>query len=350
MTKEEKIKIYYDNPKYCELCGKQIQYDGLISLQNQLKKRFCDYICSNTYVSRNSQKLSKKSKKIGIYCIENKTNKKKYIGQSTDIEDRLSHHKSNIKHGHSLVKKIREEMSVLNFTVDDFNFYILEECSSKELDDKEKFYIEKYNTYIDEHGYNEDLGGRYNQIRSKKHSERLSETKKKQFSDKKSDFYKRFLIGQDKTKKSVLQIDNYGKIVKEWTKGALEISDSLGIPIHNIYNAIEVLHKTSGFYWIKKEDYSQELVDNMIKKRSKEKVFQYSFNGDLVNEWASAHEAKLNINIDDKGIGSACKGQCLQFKGYIWSYTQLTKEQVLEKVYKIPKYIITRNTPDKEVM
>lgn len=37
-------------------------------------------------------------KKIGIYCIENIINGKKYIGQSINLKDRLYGHKTKLKH------------------------------------------------------------------------------------------------------------------------------------------------------------------------------------------------------------------------------------------------------------
>lgn len=359
MTTEEKINEYNKNPIFCEECNKAIPYDGKLSLSKQYKKRFCDKTCRNIFIAHNrnvnnnynSSNINKIENKIcGIYCIENLDNHKKYIGQSTDIKDRLSHHMSNIKYGHSLVRNIREEMEEMHYDVNDFDFYILEECSQNILDDKEKYYIQLYKTYDSNYGYNEDLGGRFTPIRSEKHNIRLSETKKKQFENKNTSFYFNFLLGQDKTKKPILQIDNNGNIIKEWTKGATDISEVLNIPIRNIYNSIEKLNKTEGYFWIRKSDYSEVLINNLSNKRRKEKVFQYSFNGDLINKWSSAHEAKVNIGIDDKGIASACKGESLQWKGFIWSYIELEKEDVLKLVSKIPQYIITRNTPDKKVV
>ena len=40
-----------------------------------------------------------KTKKSGIYCIENIVNHKKYIGQSIDVEERWKKHVSELKHG-----------------------------------------------------------------------------------------------------------------------------------------------------------------------------------------------------------------------------------------------------------
>ena len=83
---------------------------------------------------------------IGIYKIENLINGKLYIGQSIHIERRWQEHcrpstKSVIS---SAIKKYGKE----NFT-----FQVLEECSQEELDEKEIFYIEKFDSIVP-NGYN----------------------------------------------------------------------------------------------------------------------------------------------------------------------------------------------------
>lgn len=83
---------------------------------------------------------------IGIYKIENLINHKIYIGQSIHIERRWSEHcfpstKSIIS---AAIKKYGKE---------NFSFQILEECFPEELDEKEIFYINKFNC-IAPNGYN----------------------------------------------------------------------------------------------------------------------------------------------------------------------------------------------------
>ena len=88
----------------------------------------------------------------GIYKIENKINGKVYIGQSVNIERRWKCHKTHSKtYDEPLYNEIRE------YGIENFDWYIIEECNKIELRDKEKYYIKKYNSVFP-YGYNKALG------------------------------------------------------------------------------------------------------------------------------------------------------------------------------------------------
>ena len=87
---------------------------------------------------------------IGIYKITKKENGKSYIGQSNNIQRRFLEHKYK--------KDISIELAIQKYGVDAFTFEVLEECSLDELDSKEIYWIEYYNTYKG-FGYNCSPGG-----------------------------------------------------------------------------------------------------------------------------------------------------------------------------------------------
>ena len=87
----------------------------------------------------------------GIYCIENKLNRKKYVGQSIDIYSRWMQHRyelSNNCHHNSHLQNAWNKYGSENF-----EFYILEQCNESKLDEREKYWSELYNVYDYNMGY-----------------------------------------------------------------------------------------------------------------------------------------------------------------------------------------------------
>lgn len=84
----------------------------------------------------------------GIYLYTNKLNNKKYVGQSVNIEQRfISHLKSY---------STPFDIELHNVGLDNFSFEIIELCKKEELNQKEKYWIEFYDTY--NNGYNQTTG------------------------------------------------------------------------------------------------------------------------------------------------------------------------------------------------
>ena len=102
---------------------------------------------------------------IGIYCIQNNINGKIYIGQSNNIYYRWYQEK------HGYINRIFRE-DAEKFGIDNFSFYILEECKEEELSTREMFYIKLYHSYDGDFGYNISLGGKFNRNRIRSEWER----------------------------------------------------------------------------------------------------------------------------------------------------------------------------------
>ena len=88
----------------------------------------------------------------GIYEILNKINNKRYIGQSVHIRSRLLHHISMLNKNEHQNKHL--QCSWNKYGEECFKFNVLEYCSIDELDNKEDYYIAKYQSNNNQYGFN----------------------------------------------------------------------------------------------------------------------------------------------------------------------------------------------------
>lgn len=94
----------------------------------------------------------------GIYKITSPSGKI-YIGKSKNIKRRISEYKRN---NHISQPKIYN--SILKYGWSSHNFEIIHLCDESELNNLERFYIKKYNTFNTVHGLNLTEGGDYTKM------------------------------------------------------------------------------------------------------------------------------------------------------------------------------------------
>lgn len=91
----------------------------------------------------------------GIYKITNQLNNKCYVGQAVDIADRWKEHaKCGLGIDTPASNKLYQAM--IEDGIQNFTWELLEKCSSSELNEKEKYYIELYQSK--DYGYNSLAG------------------------------------------------------------------------------------------------------------------------------------------------------------------------------------------------
>ena len=99
--------------------------------------------------------------KTGIYKWTNLINQQAYIGQAKDIEIRKSRHiqiYNRILKGEDIPQKNYPlYRAMIKYSIENFSFEILEECLIEELNNKEKYWVNYYDTFFN--GYNQTLGG-----------------------------------------------------------------------------------------------------------------------------------------------------------------------------------------------
>ena len=139
---------------------------------------------------------------IGIYKITSPTGRV-YIGQAVNIEKRWRYYQKTLCKG-----QVRLYNSFLKYGVDNHVFEIVEECTEKNLNSKERYWQEYYNTV--ESGLNSRL------TKTEDKSGKLSEETKKKIGESNSIALKGKKLSQE-TKNKIGE-GNKGKVVPEDVK------------------------------------------------------------------------------------------------------------------------------------
>lgn len=149
-----------------------------------------------------------------IYKIECLVNKKVYIGQTKHLKKRWREHKNDLKnnrHRSTLLQR-----AWIKYGESEFIHEVIEVCSIYNVDEREVFWINYFDSTNKYKGFNTEGGGNANKIVS-------DETKKKQSavkSGKNNPMYQRTLSEETLIKKSIAMSGEnnpmYGKKPKDW--------------------------------------------------------------------------------------------------------------------------------------
>lgn len=244
----------------------------------------------------------------GIYKIKNNINGKIYIGQSSDIYWRWTHHKSDLNHNRHHNRHLQSAWN--KYGEDNFSFSIVEKCSEKLLDDKEKYWVNYFDSYNS--GYNLDFGGQG--IRGYKHTE--------------DELNKMHRIQKPKI---VLQFDLNFNLLKEWIGGVSHINKELGYTKECILLRCEhtILNKMTSYknsYWIYKKEYDSSKFEwdkyfSNIRTWDEIPIYQYNTKHELIKIWNNHFELK-EAGYKVTSILRICNHDGTQkiYKDSIWAY------------------------------
>lgn len=226
--------------------------------------------------------------------IKNIKNNKSYIGQSIDIKNRWMRHKSELNNNNHINNHLQFAWN--KYGEDYFSFIVLEECPIELLDEREIFYINKFDSL--NNGYNLCEGG--NGVRGYKHTKEEIEK-----------------MRMCQNPKPLLQIDKNLNIVNKWN-GVSHASKELGYSRRNIELCCNMIygHKTAyGYYWFYEDDFNNQKIDwNYYTSKQKIKydgkqIIQRDLSGKIVAKFISIMEAHRATKINRQSIQYCLQGK-----------------------------------------
>lgn len=202
-----------------------------------------------------------------IYKITNKTNGHSYIGQTHySVLQRFNEHWRDSKRcDYKFSRALRK------YGKDGFDICVIEEIPDEELNSREQYWIQYYDTF--NNGYNSTLGG-----------DGIS------------------LIDRD-------------AIICSWESG---------LNIKSISDSLHICKTTIQNYLHDYEQYSNTDSVRRGKKNQMREVLQYDLNGNYVCSYESIADAAKQCNVDRSLISACCRKKRWSGAGYQWRYANDT--------------------------
>lgn len=188
---------------------------------------------------------------IGIYCIENLKSGKKYIGKSLNIEARWREHKHFLRHGTHGNRHLQSSWN--KYGEESFKFYVVQESTREQIDELEKVWIEKLNTYNE--GYNLTKGGdgqcgRYLTEEQKKHLSEINMGEKNpNYGLKRSEETRRLMSKAMRHKRRPMT-EEHKKKISEGCKGvdhSTQNKSVLWIETNQIFKSVSEASEQTGY-------------------------------------------------------------------------------------------------------
>lgn len=289
---------------------------------------------------------------IGIYCITNTINTKKYIGQSIDIDARWYNHRKDYRNPKSSSYNTYFYQALRKYGIENFSFDVIEECMEYELDTKEISWIDKLHTNNREYGYNTTNGGdgvrgywdkpvyqysldgefiaAYKSVKDAQRQIGITDVgycasgKGKSaggyiWSYIKFDSMPKYVRGHTTTEVYQYALD--GTYMQSYPS-ILEASKSTGVAYRNINSCIHSDSQIRGgdYMWTNKKFNCLPPYKRNLRKSPP--VIQFGLDGNIVAEYDSLAGANEATGVPKINISRCCKGHSKTAGGYRWQYKE----------------------------
>ena len=218
-----------------------------------------------------------------IYGIK-KNNKVIYIGQTiNNYKRRWQQHKIQSKE-----RKTALYYAFAKYGIENFEPFLIEECSNDKLNEREQYWIQYYNTFIDKEGYNMTLGG-----------------------DTSSNILKKPVYQYDLSGNFIQEFESVSEAGRYFKTDASNISRAASGKINSAYN----------FLWSFKKE--KILTTNKNLTFHKKMIYQYNKDKKLLHIYNSCNEAARAIGKTPQNISKCARGERPTAYGFIWSYNYI---------------------------
>lgn len=227
-----------------------------------------------------------------IYLIQNTVNNKKYVGQTIrTIKERLYEHQkeSRKKSPESPIAKAIKKYDVSSFVIEQLAIIKAMDLNSLkiELDKKEVYFIQYFDTTNSKNGYNRTKGA--DQIASS-------------------------------LKSKTYCFDEDGNLIRSFASRA-EAAANLGIAACTISNSIKNNTGVKGIYFSNFNHMDDELLYKIrCNKEKRKRIVQYDKKGNLIKIFNTPSEITNELSFDYSGIYKVCHGNGNYAYGYVWRF------------------------------
>lgn len=250
-----------------------------------------------------------KNKICGIYCIENMSNHKKYIGQSVNIYERWAGHRTLLRKGKHRNQHLQSAWTT--YGENNFLFYIIKECLVDQLDELEIYYTSLYNVYDKQYGYNIEPAGRANHTRATETIEKIKQN--------------RNYIVSEETRQRIREIQTGRKLTDEWKTN---ISNHHRRAIQDGTMIVNVEHL---------EKY---------REAQKTEIDCYDLMGNFLRTYQSVHDAARDLHVEATNISKVLTGKYTHCATFVFYYNEqglIPRYEIIYRVSIKPLFIVDEN-------